>query len=76
MNGMTRNERGLIMLEALLAMALIVTTASCAIWFLHRAQKGAAFQRSQINPPCEKPTCARALTMSECRCGDYLFYTR
>jgi hypothetical protein len=74
-NTKTKDQRGLIMLEALVAMTLIVIAASGILWFLHRASRTAAVQRSQLQPPCERPECSSSQTVSECRCGAQTFVT-
>jgi hypothetical protein len=73
MNHATREERGVMMIEALIAMTLVVTAASGTLWFLHRALQNAAIQRAQLEPPCEKPTCSSEAHISECRCGTQTF---
>lgn len=73
MRGTQHDQRGFMMIEALIAMALIVATSSCALWFLHRALRGVALQRSQLKPQCERPTCVSDIIISECRCGTQIF---
>jgi len=68
-------ERGMMMIEALIAMTLVVTAASGTLWFLHRALRSAASQRAQLEPMCEQPTCSSDQTVSECRCGTQAFIT-
>lgn len=73
MNSTIPKQRGFMMIEALVAMTLILTAASCTMWFLHRALRGVAFQRSQLQPRCDRPTCVSGMTFSECRCGTQIF---
>jgi hypothetical protein len=73
MNSTIRKQRGFMMIEALVAMTLILTAASCTMWFLHRALRGVALQRIQQDPQCDRPTCGSGMAFSECRCGTQTF---
>lgn len=75
MNISGHKERGMMMIEALIAMTLVITAASGTLWFLHRALRNAAFQRAQLEPLCEQPTCSSDPNVSECRCGSQTFFT-
>ncbi len=75
MNHAKRKERGVMMIEALIAMTLVVTAASGTLWFLQRALRNAAIQRAQLEPLCEQPTCSSEPHFSECRCGTQTFIT-
>lgn len=68
-------EHGMLIIEALIAMTLVVTAASGTLWFLHRSLRGAAFQREQLTPLCEEPTCSSDLIVLECQCGTQKFIT-
>lgn len=68
-------EGGMLMIEALIAMALVVTAASGTLWFLQRALRSAAFQGEQLAPLCEQPTCSSDQNVSECHCGTQTFLT-
>jgi hypothetical protein len=69
-------QLGFMMLEALVAMVLLMIAASGTLWFLHRALRGASLQRSHLEPNCEQPECVSSPTFSECRCGSQIFRTQ
>ncbi len=68
-------EHGVMMIEALIAMTLVVTAASGTLWFLYSTLRNATFQRAQLEPLCEQPTCSSDQSVSECRCGTQTFIT-
>lgn len=65
----------MMMLEALIAMTLVVTAASGTLWFLHRALTNANRQRGYLELMCDQPTCSLDENLSECRCGTQTFAT-
>lgn len=71
----TRGERGVLMIEALIAMTLVISAASGTLWFLHRALRNAALQRTNLELLCDQPTCSSDQNISECRCGTQTFIT-
>lgn len=75
MSTKSTQQRGFMMIEALIAMTLIFTAATGTLWFLNRALRTTALQRSQLEAKCEHPTCSSDHNISECRCGTQSFIT-
>ncbi|MEN9846531.1 MAG: hypothetical protein RIS36_1678 [Pseudomonadota bacterium] len=75
MNVRGQEECGMMMMEALIAMTLVITAASGTLWFIHRTLRNAALQRTQLQLLCEQPTCSSDPNLSECQCGRQTFFT-
>lgn len=61
------------MLEALVAMALILASASGMLWFMHRMARNVVNQKATLQPRCEQPVCSSSYPHTECKCGTERF---
>jgi hypothetical protein len=57
------------MLEALVAMALIVAAANGVLWFMHKMARNVVNQNATLQPRCEQPVCSSSYPRTECACG-------
>lgn len=67
------DQDGFMMLEAVVAMALILATGSGMLWFLHRMARNVVNQSATLQPRCEQPTCSSSYPRTECACGTQRF---
>jgi Tfp pilus assembly protein PilV len=70
---MDGNQEGFMMLEALVAMALILATGSGMLWFMHRMARNVVSQNTNLQPRCEQPVCSSSYPRTECACGTERF---
>ena len=73
MTKMDGNQEGFMILEALVAMALILATANGMLWFVHRMARNVVSQNATLQPRCEQPVCSSSYPLTECACGTERF---
>ncbi len=73
MRKMEEEQRGFMMLEAVVAMALILATGSGMLWFMYRMARNVVKQNETLQPRCEQPVCSSSYTRTECACGTQTF---
>lgn len=73
MRKMDGNQEGFMILEALVAMALILATGSGILWFMHKMARNVVNQNATLQPRCEQPVCSSSYPRKECACGTERF---
>ena len=73
MTRMDGDQEGFMILEALVAMALILATGSGMLWFMHRMARNVVSQNATLQPRCEQPVCSSSYPLTECACGTERF---
>ena len=73
MRKMDGNQEGFMILEALVAMALILATGSGMLWFMHKMARNVVNQNATLQPRCEQPVCSLSYPRTECACGTERF---